>query len=67
MYIPTDHDALNAADETESGFLTLANSAIAGGISGVFDKFLGMYVNLERQNLEDMLRRLSEEEDTAGA
>ena len=35
-----------------------------GGISGVFDKFLGSYVVLERQNLEDMLLRLSQEEDT---
>lgn len=64
MYIPTDHTAINKEDETESGFLSLAHSAILGGISGVFDKFLGSYVLLERQNLEDMLQRLSQEEDT---
>jgi hypothetical protein len=64
MYIPTDHTAINKDEETESGFLSLANSAILGGISGVFDKFLGSYVLLERQNLEDMLLRLSQEEDT---
>ena len=64
MYIPTDHDAINKEDETESGFLSLANSAICGGVSGVFDKFLGPYVLLERQNLEDMLQKLSQDEDT---
>lgn len=64
MYIPTDHNAINKEDETESGFLSLANSAICGGISGVFDKFLGPYVLLERQNLEDMLHKLSQDEDT---
>ena len=64
MYIPTDHTALNQEDESESGFLTIANAAISGGISGVFDKFLGLYVLLERQNLEDMLYRLGQEEDT---
>lgn len=67
MYIPTDHDAINQEDETESGFLHLANTAIAGGISNVFDKFLGSYVLLERQNLEDMLLRLSQEEDTTSS
>ena len=64
MYVPTDHTAINKEDETESGFLSLAHAAILGGISGVFDKFLGSYVLLERQNLEDMLQRLSLEEDT---
>ena len=64
MYIPTDHTKINKEDETESGFLALAHAAILGGISGVFDKFLGSYVLLERQNLEDMLQRLSQEEDT---
>lgn len=63
-YVPTDHDAENKEEETESGFLSLAHAAINGGISGVFDKFLGSYVLLERQNLEDMLKRLYEEEDT---
>jgi hypothetical protein len=67
MYIPTDHSAVNQEEETESGFLGLAHTAIAGGISGVFDKFLGSYVLLERQNLEEMLRKLSQEEDTADA
>mmetsp|Transcript_15357 Transcript_15357/g.21097 ORF Transcript_15357/g.21097 Transcript_15357/m.21097 type:complete len:172 (+) Transcript_15357:206-721(+) len=64
MYIPTDHHAINKEDETESGFLNLAHSAICGGISGVFDKFLGPYVLLERQNLEEMLHKLAQEEDT---
>jgi hypothetical protein len=66
MYIPVDHNAANLSDETESGFLSLANASISGGISGVFDKFLGSYVLLERQNLEDLLQRLSQEEDVAG-
>lgn len=65
MYIPTDHDAINKEDESESGFLTLANSAISGGISGVFDKFLGCYVMNERQNLVEMLAKLNSEEDIA--
>lgn len=65
MYIPTDHSLADIDDENESGFLGLAYNAITGGISGVFDKFLGSYVLLERQNLEDMLQRLSQEEDTA--
>jgi hypothetical protein len=64
MYIPTDHNAINKEDESESGFLALANSAICGGITGIFDKFLGPYVLLERQNLEEMLQKLSQEEDT---
>jgi hypothetical protein len=63
MYIPTDHDYINEEDENESGFLALAHASVSGGISGVFDKFLGLYVLLERQNLEDMLYRLGEEED----
>ncbi|KAJ1418318.1 Vps53-like protein, partial [Ochromonadaceae sp. CCMP2298] len=63
MYIPTDHTAANKEDETGSGFIALAHSTISG-VSGVFDKFLGSYVLLERQNLEDMLHRLSMEEDT---
>lgn len=67
MYIPTDHSAANKEEETESGFLGLAHGAISGGISGVYDKFLGSYVLLERQNLEEMLRKLSQEEDTADA
>lgn len=67
MYIPTDHSAVNGDDAEEGGFLRLAHDAICGtnGTSSVFDKFLGSYVLLERQNLEDMLLRLSEEEDTA--
>jgi hypothetical protein len=52
-------------DETESGFLKLAHDAIVGGISNVFDKFLGSYVLLERQNLEDLILKLSQEEDIA--
>ena len=60
MYLPTDHNALSISDEEESGFLALAHSSIAGGASGVFDKFLGAYVLLERQNLTDMLARLSQ-------
>ena len=66
MYVPTDHNALNVEDEEESGFLCLAHAAIGGGISGVFDKFLGSYVLLERQNLEDMLQRLAQVTPTLG-
>lgn len=67
MYLPTDHIDLNVEDETESGFLELALATITNGISGVFDKFLGAYVLLERQNLEDMLQKLSQEEDCASS
>ncbi len=67
MYIPTDHSAVTGQDEEEAGFLRLARETVIGehGISKVFDKFLGSYVILERQNLEDMLNKLSQEEDTA--
>eukprot|EP00981_Chlorochromonas_danica_P000477 scaffold98_cov248-Ochromonas_danica.AAC.18 len=65
MYIPTDHNMENQEDETESGFLGLAHAAISGGISGVFDKFLGCYVTFVRQNMEDMLQRVIQEEDQA--
>eukprot|EP00599_Poterioochromonas_sp_BG-1_P000498 CAMPEP_0173136522 /NCGR_PEP_ID=MMETSP1105-20130129/2534_1 /TAXON_ID=2985 /ORGANISM="Ochromonas sp., Strain BG-1" /LENGTH=500 /DNA_ID=CAMNT_0014048721 /DNA_START=128 /DNA_END=1627 /DNA_ORIENTATION=- len=65
MYIPTDHDAENREDETESGFLGLAHTAISGGLSGVFDKFLGSYIAYERQQLEDLLLKMSKEEDVA--
>jgi hypothetical protein len=30
-------------------------------MSGVFDKFMGSYVMLERQNLEELLQKLSQE------
>ena len=30
MYVPTDHNAINREDETECGFLSLANNAISG-------------------------------------
>jgi hypothetical protein len=63
LYIPTDHDAENTLDEAESGFLGLAHAAISGGLSGVFDKFLGSYVNYERQQLEEMLLTVSSAED----
>lgn len=66
MYIPTDHSAANKDDETESGFLTLANSVINGGISSVFDKFLSSYVTLEKNNLEEMLASMGQEEDATG-
>lgn len=65
MYVPTDHTAISNEDEESSGFVKLAQSSIAGGITGVFDKFLGSYVLLERHNLEEMLNKLSVEEDTA--
>jgi hypothetical protein len=65
MCIPTDHSALDVSKEEDTSFLALAHAAICGGLSGTFDKFLGCYVQLERQNLEDMLKRLSMEEDTA--
>ena len=39
--------------------LGLAHAALRGGLSAVFDKFLGAYVNLERSNLEEMLAKLS--------
>eukprot|EP01032_Pedospumella_encystans_P018155 gene18155-20675_t len=64
MYVPTNHASINLLDDTESGFLSLANSVISGGISSIFDMFLGSYVLLERQNLEDLLQRLSSEEDS---
>lgn len=33
--------------------------SISAGMSGVFDKFMGSYVLLERQNLEEMLAKLN--------
>ena len=65
LYRPTDHNAIEKVDEEESGFIGLAQASISGGISDVFDKFLGPYVLLERSNLEELLQRLSQEEDTA--
>lgn len=54
------------AKEEEHGFLKAASTAIVGskGISGIFDKFLGTYVELEKQNLEEMMARIREEEDS---
>ena len=65
MYVPTNYRADEQAREDESGFLKAAATAIIGtkGISGVFDKFLGTYVELERQNLEEMIARINGEQD----
>ena len=67
LFIPTDHAGTSVDDSEEQGFLCIAHAAIVGdkSISGIYDKFLGSYVLLERQNLEDMLMRLSSEEDSA--
>ena len=66
MYVPTDYRADEQAREDESGFLKAAATAIVGtkGISGVFDKFLGTYVELERQNLDEMIGRINDEQDS---
>jgi vacuolar protein sorting-associated protein 53 len=66
MYLPTDHTRENQEDESESGFLKLANNVVSGGISSVFDKFLGSYVLLEKHNLDDMLAKLSAADDVTG-
>ena len=60
MYVP-DYLADEQAREN-SGFLKAAATAIVGtkGISGVFDKFLGTYVELERQSLEEMIGRIND-------
>ncbi len=65
MYVVTDHSTAERLEEEESGFLKAACVAIVGdkGIAGVFDKFLGCYVELERQNLEEMITKLHEEDD----
>lgn len=55
----------NIDDEEEKLFLTRAQTMFKGGISYGFDRFLGRYVLLEKNNLEEMLKRLSQEEDTA--
>ena len=65
MYVPTDHNALVSGDADEAIFVAASIEALKGGVSGVFDKFLGCYVLLERRNLEELLMRLSQEEDTA--
>ena len=52
-------------DEDELEYVRHAQRTISGDISGSFDKFMGSYVLLERQNLEELLQRLSKEEDTA--
>ncbi len=62
-YIPTDHSTKNIGDD-DVLFLNNANNMINGGISNIYDKFLGSYVLLERQNLEELLQRLGQEEDT---
>jgi hypothetical protein len=62
-YIPTDHSTKNIGDDNVL-FLNNANNMINGGISNIYDKFLGSYVLLERQNLEELLQRLGQEEDT---
>jgi hypothetical protein len=61
MYVPTDHGAQVDEDSDESTFVRNAQTVIAGGMSGVFDKFMGSYVMLERQNLEELLQKLSQE------
>lgn len=53
-------------DQDDEYFTILAHAAISGGISNTFDKFLGSYVLLERSNLEEMLQKLSQDEDIAG-
>ena len=54
------------ARKEEHGFFKAATTAIVGskGLSGVFDNFLGTYVELEKQNLEEMLGRIREGEDS---
>lgn len=52
-------------DEEEHKFLVKAQTMLKGGVSYGFDRFLGRYVLLEKNNLEEMLKRLSQEEDTA--
>lgn len=52
-------------DKEELEYVRHAQRTISGEISGSFDKFMGSYVLLERQNLEELLQRLSKEEDTA--
>lgn len=63
LYVPTDHSITSKGDDEEAQIAVLSQS-IAGGISGVFDRFLGSYVLLERQNLEELLQRLGQEDDT---
>lgn len=63
MYIATQDLAVSKEEQEDKKFILLAHAAISGGISAVFDKFLGSYVLLERQNLEEMLEKLQREED----
>ncbi|CAK9253074.1 unnamed protein product [Sphagnum jensenii] len=52
-------------DNIERLFLIKSFFILKGGISNGFDRYMGSYVVLERHNLEDLLRRLSTEDDTA--
>lgn len=54
------HAAYTGDDELEIKFLKNAQISIGAGMSGVFDKFMGSYVLLERQNLEELLQRLGQ-------
>jgi len=66
MYVPTNHEKEIGDDELEIKFLKNAQISIGAGMSGVFDKFMGSYVLLERQNLEELLQRLGQDEDSTG-
>lgn len=65
-FLSSDERGSEQAREEEHGFLKAASTAIVGskGISGVFDKFLGTYVELEKQNMEEMIGRIREEDDS---
>lgn len=63
MYVPSHEQSVTREEQDDEHFMKLAINALSGGISSVFDKFLGSYVLLERSNLEELLLKLSQEED----
>jgi vacuolar protein sorting-associated protein 53 len=65
MYVPSYEQTITKEMQDDAYFLELMVMALGGGISGVFDKFLTSYVLLERSNLEELIEKLSREEDNA--
>lgn len=65
--VDTTHNTniTNLPDSNKICDVPIVLDAFNNCLSKEYDRFLGPYVLAERQNLEDMLRRLAAEEDTA--
>ena len=65
VYVPDNElDQFNPDADTSPKPPQEESMRITNPISGVFDKYLGPYVKLEKNNLEELLERLDSEEDT---